>query len=515
MTAVLDEASHPVETPITYDFPMPDKNTLFYGDNLDVLPRIASESVDLIYLDPPFKSDRQYNVLFRTVKGDPASAQIHAFDDTWSWSIEAETTYQTFTAAPATSSELVTFLRAMFQVLGKSDMMAYLVMMAPRLVEMKRVLKQSGSIYLHCDPTSSHYLKLLMDSVFGVGHFQNEIIWQYSVGGRGKKHFARKHDVIFFYSKTDEFIFNEKDVRIPMDAGTKSFGGRLEEDEDGRKYRLVWGTGRKKLYKYYLDEGKLPEDVWPIQSIQSQDAERLGYPTQKPLALLDRIIKASSPPGGVVLDPFCGCGTAVDAAQALDRKWVGIDIAYIAIDLIRNRLIGRYGKDVRSTFGLDGIPQDNEGADALANSNKIDFERWAVSMVNGQPTKASGDEGIDGKVYFARSYKEPIDVGTCVVSVKAGGSLNPGMVRDLAGTVSGSGNQMGLLITRVQPTAGMVQEAQKHGSYIHEATGTIYPLIQLMMTDQLLTGDQPKIPSPLPPYQQASWAAASVAVPLF
>ena len=508
------EASRFAEHHIPTMFPMPNYNTLFYGDNLEVLPRIASDSVDLIYLDPPFKSDAQYNVLFRTLKGDPSSAQIHAFDDTWSWGVEAEAALASIEAG-SVPPEVAVFIHAMFSVLKKSDMMAYLVMMAPRLVEMRRVLRSTGSIYLHCDPTASHYLKLLMDAVFGVKFFQNEIIWQYSIGGRSRRYFPRKHDVIFFYTKSSDYVFNDKDVRVPMDAGTKSFGGRLEEDEDGRKYRLVWGTGRKKLYKYYLDEGKLPEDVWPIQSIQSQDAERLGYPTQKPLALLDRIVRASSPPGGVVLDPFCGCGTAVDAAQQLGRQWIGIDVAYIAIDLIRNRLVGRYGPDILSTFHTDGIPQDVEGAYALADANKIDFERWAVSMVHGQPTKASGDEGIDGNIFFAKTYKEPMDVGTCVVSVKGGGNLNPGMVRDLAGTVSGSGAQMGLLVTRVNPSAGMITEASKHGSYIHEATGTIYPKIQIMTVTELLDDKHPSIPSPLPPYMQATWAPASVAVQLF
>jgi hypothetical protein len=256
-------------------------------------------------------------------------------------------------------------------------------------------------------------------------------------------------------------------------------------------------------------------DVWDIDMVGRTSKERLGYPTQKPMALLDRIVRTSSPEGGVVLDPFCGCGTAVDAAQQLDRQWFGIDIAYIAVDLIRNRLIGRYGTDILSTFHIDGIPSDIEGANALAEANKIDFERWAVSLVRGQPTKASGDEGIDGNVFFARTYKEPLDVGVCVVSVKGGGTLYPSDVRDLAGTVAGSGAQMGLLITRGTPTDGMNREAVKHASYIHEATGTLYPKIQMVTVGQLLDGLEPKIPSPLPPYMQSTWAAGSVATPLF
>lgn len=511
--------------PISYVEPivcagMPDvPNLLFYGDNLDVLPRISTESVDLIYLDPPFKSDAKYNVLFRTLKGDLSSAQIHAFDDTWGWSIEAETVYQRTTTSPATPPELIMFLRAMFQVLGKSDMMAYLVMMAPRLIEMRRVLKSTGSIYLHCDPTASHYLKLLMDSLFP-RTFINEIIWHYSVGGKGTRYFARKHDVILFYSKTADYFFDGEAVAIPLtphkgSKSGKSFGGRMGVDETGRDYVEKWGTGKKKLYRYYLDEGKIPEDVWFIQSLQAGDKERLGYPTQKPRELLERIIASSCPSDGVVLDPFCGCGTAVDAAQSLGRRWIAIDIAYIAVDLIRNRLVGRYTKEILSSFVIDGIPQDIEGADALSAANKIDFERWAVSLVQGQPTKASGDEGVDGKIFFARTYKEPLDVGVCVVSVKGGEHLNPGMVRDLAGTVAGGGAQMGLLITRVQPTDGMVSEAAKHSSYVHEATGTLYPKVQIMTVAELLDGAQPKVPSPLPPYMQATWAPGSEAVRLF
>ena len=471
-------------------------NTLYYGDNLAVLPRIATESVDLIYLDPPFKSDRQYNAIFRTVTGDPAPAQIHAFDDTWSWGLDAEQTYTAITAGSVTP-DVAVFMRAMFTVLGKSDMMAYLVMMAPRLTEMRRVMKPTASIYLHCDPTASHYLKLLMDAVFGVKQFRNEIVWLYKTGGASKRYFARKHDTLLFYSKSDDYMFNFQKEKSYL---AHKYGFKNVEI-------LQDGGG------FYTNVGM--RDVWDIPALRGNQPETLGYPTQKPMALLERVIGASSNPGDVVLDPFCGCGTALDASQFLGRQWLGIDITYIAIDLIRNRLTGRYGAQIRDTFRIDGIPRDIESADDLAHRNKIDFERWAVSLVKGQPTKASGDEGIDGKIYFARTYKEPLDVGTCVVSVKGGENLNPGMVRDLAGTVSGSGAQMGLLITRVEPTEGMRSEASKHGSYIHEATGSIYPVLQILTTSQLLDEVQPKIPSPLPPYQQASWAPDSVAVPLF
>ncbi len=410
-------------------------------------------------------------------------------------------------------------MRAMFQVLGKSDVMAYLVMMAPRLVEMRRVLKLSGNIFLHCDPTASHYLKLLMDSIFGAQHFVNEIIWHYHSGGIPKGNFAKKHDVILSYCRTPDRYFDAEGASIPRNVCPECH--RLEDkwnhlkkhvDSDGRVYRTIKSAG--KVYSYYDDDPTISPDVWlGISHLQQKDPERLGYPTQKPLALLERIIKSSCPSDGVVLDPFCGCGTAVDAAQKLGRSWMGIDITYIAVDLITKRIRHRYG--AAATFSVDGIPQDAEGADALATANKIDFERWAVSMVKGQPTKASGDEGIDGKIFFARTYKEPLDVGVCVVSVKGGATVNPSAVRDLAGTVTGSDSQMGLLLTWVTPTDGMVKEAAKHGSYIHDATGMIYPKIQLLTVGQLLEGEQPKVPSPLPPYMQASWAPGSEAVSLF
>ena len=330
---------------------------------------LPAECVDLIYLDPPFKSDAQYNVLFQTHDGSKSQAQIHAFDDTWHWNQQADEEYDALTTGPA-PIEVATFIQAMRRVLGTSDMMAYLVMMAPRLIELRRVMKPTASIYLHCDPTSSHYLKLLMDSVFGAASFQNEIVWYYSHGGKGKTRFARKHDIILFYTRSKSYYFNGAAVAEPLtphksSKSGKNYGGRMGVDEDGREYTEKWGTGKKKLYRYYLDEGKIPEDVWLLQSLQSQDKERLGYPTQKPLGLLDRIIRASCPPDGIVLDPFCGCGTTVDAAQSIGNAWIGIDITYIAIDLIIKRLQHRYGDEILATFTTNGIPQDAEGADAL------------------------------------------------------------------------------------------------------------------------------------------------------
>jgi DNA modification methylase len=485
-------------------------NTLYYGDNLDVLPRIAADSVDLVYLDPPFKSNANYNVLFKSHKGDEASAQIHAFEDTWHWGPQAEDAYQSLTTGPA-SVEVATFVQAMRKILGTSDMMSYLVMMAPRLVEMRRVLKSTGSIFLHCDQTASHYLKLLMDAVFGPDQMRNEIIWFYPFAGRSRTTFSRKHDTIFWYSKTKDYVFNgdSPDVRIPISDKSVIHNYRYT-DEDGRKYRE---DPRKsgKTYRYYLDEGKIPEDVWTdIDSLHFELPERLGYPTQKPLKLLERIIAACSSPGDLVLDPFCGCGTAVDAAQKMDRRWIGIDITYIAVDLIIKRLRHRYGKEILTTFTTDGIPQDIEGAAALFDRNPFDFERWAVSMVNGQPNdKQVGDQGVDGRIRFDAGAD---DTGIAIVSVKGGHQLNPAMVRDLAGTMDHQKADMAVLVTMQPPTPGMIDAANQSGTYQLARTLSRYPKVQILTAPELLAGKRPSMPPVYLPYIQAKIKPDSEAV---
>lgn len=475
---------------------MLDKNTLFYGDNLDVLPRLESESVDLIYLDPPFNSEKQYNALFRTASGDLAPAQIHAFGDTWRWSLEVASACQAFVSNAGSPQDVVAFLQAMRTILRDSDMMAYLVMMAPRLVELRRVLKRTGSIYLHCDPTASHYLKLLMDVVFGPRNIRNEVIWSYRSGGGSKRHYGRKHDTLLFYGKdAKECVFYPDAVRVPYDA--------------------VIAESREDLFNPL---GKVSPDVWDISRPPNHSKEWLGYPTQKPLALLRRVLAGSSKEGDVVLDPFCGCGTAIDAAQEMGRNWIGIDVTILAVyAIVQQRLIPRYGREFVNTFNLDGVPREIEAADALAAKNKIDFERWAVMRVGGRPTKASGDQGVDGEILFARTYSDPPQMGKCLVSVKAGGTVPPSDMRDLLGTVTAEGAQMGVLITRIPiPTGkGIDDVIAKAGTYVHEATGTIYPKLQVLTIPQMFSGQEPKIPSRIAPNQQATWAPGSEAVPLF
>lgn len=337
-------------------------NKLICGDNLEVLATLDAESVDLIYIDPPFFSNRNYELIW----GD--EAEIRSFEDRWEGGIEV-----------------------------------YIDWMRQRVIELHRVLKQTGSFYLHCDWHAAHYLKVMCDDIFGYNKFVNEIIWCYSQGGKSKNHFGRKHDNIFYYCKSENYTFNGDAVRIEMKSGKTSFGGRLETDKDGRKYRLVYGTknakGETKYYKYYLDEGKIPEDYWTdINSLQSGVAERIGYPTQKPEKLLERIIKASSNKGDVVLDAFCGCGTSISVSQKLNRKWIGIDISPSAIALVKNRLAKIVNVEPEKIADIIGMPTS---VDQVKTFKPFDFQYWVVNEMRGTPSpKKVGDMGIDGLSLF-------------------------------------------------------------------------------------------------------------------
>jgi site-specific DNA-methyltransferase (adenine-specific) len=542
-----------------------DKNRLYYGDNLEVLRRsIQSESVDLVYLDPPFNSARNYNVIFSRDSGGTkqheadASAQIEAFEDTWTWTHETDNQYQEYVngGLPPRVADALTAMRTL---LGENDASAYLVNMAPRLVELHRVLKPSGSLYLHCDPTASHYLKILLDAIFDARHFRNEIIWQRSTGkSLQSTRLPTNHDVILFYGKTEKATWDPNEMFVPYDEANlddKTSSKYTHRDLDGRLYRLdslinpsndrpnltyeflgvtrVWRWTRERMQKAYEDgivvqnaPGRVPQmkryldeqrgrpisDVWTdIPPINSRAAERLGYPTQKPQALLERIITASTDPGAVVLDPFCGCGTTVDAAQKLARRWVGIDITYIAVDLIEKRLLNTYGSTIEGTYVVSGIPHDKAAAYALFKKNPFDFERWAVAMVGAQPNaKQVGDRGIDGVAKFPLGMKN--EVGRILVSVKGGAQLNPAMVRDLGGTVDAQKAELGVFICLNEPTKGMVDAVNHAGTYTHPANGQVYPKLQLITVPQLLAGTRPKLPPTYLPYIQAQRMAPTHAV---
>lgn len=523
----------------------PAKNQLFYGDNLDVLRRnVLDESVDLIYLDPPFNSNRSYNVLFKSHSGDEATAQIEAFDDSWHWSQQAEQTFDSLIGG-GSPQKVAEAIVAMRDLLGTNDVLAYLVMMTARLVELHRVLKPTGSLYLHCDPTASHYLKVVLDAIFGPTNFRGEITWVRTTTHNDAKRWSPNADILLYYGKTDRVTWNPVHTAHSDEYVASKY---RFQDPDGRRYRLdnmtspnprpnltfewmghapppngwrysrdtmqrlhdeglIWypdSKSKRPQFKRYLDEqaGVVVGNVWTdISPINSRAAERLGYPTQKPLVLLERIIAASSNPGDVVLDPFCGCGTAVDAAQKLGRRWVGIDITFLSIDLIRKRLRNTYGDEIEGTYEVHGIPADLDGARALFWENPFDFERWAVSLIDAQPNeKQVGDQGIDG---VARFHADETRIGRVLVSVKGGKQLNPAMVRDLVGTVQRERAEMGILITLGPATRGMVDEAQKSGTYDNDWTGSSYPKVQIVTAGDLLAGKRPRMPTAILPYVKA------------
>ncbi|MGB9004937.1 MAG: site-specific DNA-methyltransferase, partial [Candidatus Aminicenantales bacterium] len=396
------------------------KNVLYYGDNLDILRRyIADESIDLVYLDPPFKSSQNYNVLFKEKNGSQAASQIRAFEDTWTWSQDDEAIYADLVTKGGKVSDC---LQAFRTFLGPCDMLAYLVMMAPRLAELRRVMKPTGSIYLHCDPAASHYLKMLMDGVFGPERFINEIVWRRTnAKGLAFTRFAGNHDTILRYSRDDKWTWNPAYTEHDPEYLRKFY--RYIEQSTGRRYRLadltnpnknrpnltyeflgitrVWrwtkermmeayqkgfivqsAAGRVPALKRYLDEqeGTPVDDIWTdILPVQAQAQERLGYPTQKPEALLERIIKASSNEGDLVLDPFCGCGTTIAAAQKFKRRWIGIDITHLAITLIKKRLLDAFGTEAQ--FNVIGEPTSLPDAAALAEADRYQFQYWALGLV--------------------------------------------------------------------------------------------------------------------------------------
>lgn len=512
-------------------------NRLYYGDNLTVLRNeIQSESVDLIYLDPPFNSQANYNVLFRSPTGEQSHAQIEAFGDTWHWGEEAERAFDEVMMGG--NAQVAEMLRAFRSFLRENDMMAYLTMMAVRLLELHRVLKPTGSMYLHCDPTASHYLKVLMDGVLGAEMFRNEITWKRTTTHSDSKTWSRVSDTIFFYTRgrvftwttpraphSDEYVaskyrYDDGEGKYRLDNMTspnprpnmmyewKGFsfpdkGWRYSKetmaklDAEGRiwyplKKDGAFDLSKRPQLKRYLEEmqGGVIGDVWTdVPPINSQAQERLGYPTQKPLALLERIITASSKKGDVVLDPFCGCGTAVHAAHKLKRNWVGIDITHLAISLIEKRL-----KDAFPgiEYEVHGTPKDLEGARALAAQDKYQFQWWAVSLVNAVPfggKKKGADSGIDGLIYFKPEGKT---TEKAIVSVKGGDNVSVAMVRDLAHVVDREKAKIGVFISLAEPTGPMRTEAVKAGYY--KTIYGEYPKIQILTMEDLFGGKQPNIP---------------------
>lgn len=545
--------------PLVRNVPLPrglsdtDGNVLYYGDNLPVLrDYIADASVDLVYLDPPFNSRANYNVLFAE-HGKRSAAQIQAFEDTWTWDDPAA---YVFTETVEAGGAVADALRAFKVLLGESDMLAYLAMMAPRLVELRRVMRKTASIYLHCDPSASHYLKLLMDAIFDPRNFVNEIIWKrsdaHNDSGQGAKHLGRIHDVLLHYAMSmPDMVANP--IHTPLSKETAD-GWYKHIDPDGRRFNLADVTGpggaakgnphyeflgvtrfwrysqprMQQLYdmglivqskpgavpaqKRYLDESKgvSLQDMWtdipmlrglssrPEQLGMPARGERLGYATQKPEALLDRILLMSSNEGDLVLDPFCGCGTTIASAQRLGRRWIGIDVTHLAIGLIKKRLTDAYGLPVIKTYRVIGEPTDLAGAADLAESDPFQFQAWALDLVGARvagSNKRGPDHGIDGRLYF---HDEGPGGKTkqIIFSVKAGG-VSVSHVRDLVGVLQREDAEIGVLLSLNAPTAPMRAEAASAGFYTSPAIDVMCPRMQLLTIKGLLDGtERLQYPSP-------------------
>jgi DNA modification methylase len=529
---------------------------LYFGDNLDILRRyIEPESVDLVYLDPPFKSNQDYNVLFAEQDGSRAAAQIKAFEDTWQWDLAAEAAFRDVVEQGGRVSLV---MQAMRTFLGESDMLAYLSMMAPRLVELCRVLKPTGSIYLHCDPTASHYLKLLMDAIFGPGRFLNEIVWKRTHAHSSSQRYGPVHDIILFYSKGEHPTWTN--LRVAHDPGyvAKHFthtdpttgrafqpitltGSGIRHGDSGKPWRgidptqvgrhwalpgsilaaigvngktvqdkldaldaagmIYWpdksgGTPRLKWYADQLEGTALP-DVWTdIAPISAKATERLGYPTQKPEPLLERIIRASSNEGETVLDPFCGCGTAIVVAQRLGRRWIGIDITHLAVTLIKHRLQDSFGNEAMQRYSVIGEPVSLPDAQELADADRYQFQWWAVGLVGARPVpadqKKGADKGIDGRLYF---HDEGSSAKTkqVILSVKSG-HTDVSHVRDLRGVIEREKAALGVLISMQQPTTAMRTEAASAGFYESPGWRTTHPRLQLLTVEDLLRGKRIDMP---------------------
>lgn len=522
------------------------RKALYYGDCLEILRKYFHEPcIDLVYLDPPFNSNRDYNVLFKEQTGAPAEAQVKAFTDTWKWSPDLFAEWDAFVDT-CPNQPLVSLMQSFVQYLKRNDVTAYLARMTPRLYELHRVLKPTGSLYLHCDPAASHYLKVILDLIFGPTKFRSEIIWKRSHSHNSAKRYGPIHDVMLYYSKGDDYFWG--DVRIDYaDAYVGKFfkfddkdgrgvywtgditGSGTRKGETGQVWRGfdVTAKGRHWMYppsvldtldadkrvywpkdagwpkfKRYLAEARgvplqdIFDDIFGLSTMGAVKDERLGYPTQKPLALLKRILGASSKPGDVVLDPFCGCGTTIMAAQELGRRWIGIDITATATSLIEARLFDSFGiKNGKNDYDIIGLPTAESEAIELANRDKHEFQKWAISLVpRAMPwqEKKGADAGVDGFVRFqfpTRTLKKgevPGKTELVIISVKGGHSVGVDRVRELCEVVKDNKAAMGFMILLDPPTKPMVDWAGKQGFVDAPNGGPKVPKIQIRTVAQLI-----------------------------
>ncbi|MCY4540309.1 MAG: DNA methyltransferase [Chloroflexi bacterium] len=542
------------------------KNTLYYGDNLDILRSreyFPNECVDLIYLDPPFNSNRNYNVLFKAESGADSEAQITAFEDTWHWGETALATY--FDLVQDAPAQVSTAIKALMDLIGHNQMMAYLVMMAARLIELQRVLKATGSLYLHCDPTASHYLKILLDAIFGTKNYRNHITWKRTGSHGGSRKWGPISDNIFFYTKNESYVWNKVyqaydqqyiDTYYRYDDERGQYrlvtltGAGTRQGDSGRPWRGVdptdsgrhWAIPKASLLAAYPDrdlsalsvqdrldlldeaglvywpkQGKVPQQkryldeaegvliqdiISDIRPLGSHAKERLSYPTQKPEALLERIIRASSNEGDIVLDPFCGCGTTIAAAHKLNRRWIGIDITHLSIALQKYRLQNQFELVSGSDYDVIGEPVTVDAARALAhdpdNEGRYQFEWWALSLIGAKPTngqsgsrkgKKGADRGIDGIINFFEEEASGKPIAATVVAQVKSGRVTSRDIRDLKGAVEREGAAIGVFITLEKPTQPMQKEALAAGYYESPSRqGKRYRKIQILSIGDLLEG---------------------------
>jgi len=517
-------------------------NVLYFGDNLDILGEyVEDESVDLIYLDPPFNSRAQYNLLFERPGSDLESAQAGAFRDTWTWGADAEWSYKETMKLGGSTARIVDALRS---ALHESDMMAYLCMMTIRLHALHKKLKTTGSLYLHCDATAAHYLKIVLDGIFGTENFRSEITWKRTTShGNVSRNYGAVADHILFYTRSDDYTWNqayspfEKAYIEEKFRGTDSNGRRWQsvtlrnpsvrpnlrypyKASNGKIYQPHpngWSCDPERMRKYdredrlhfpekddgklrlkmYLDEspGVKVQNIWSdIPAVNSQAQERIGYPTQKPLALLERIIHVSSNAGDLVLDPFCGCGTTIEAAQQAGRQWIGIDVAVHAIKIIEARLEGladRIGADVK--YRVEGMPRDFESAKRLAEKDKYQFQWWANYLFNPhalREQKRGADRGIDGELFFPNGPGRPW--GKMLTSVKGGENVGPSAVRDFARVLDREKAEMGLFICLYAATRAMTIEATSLG-FADIVHGDI-PRLQIVSIEEWFRKKVPILP---------------------
>jgi DNA modification methylase len=483
------------------------------------------------------------NRFYKDESGSEAEAQILAFEDTWHWNNDTNDQLERLRER---GDKLAQLLETLVSVLGRNQMTAYLVMMTARLLELHRVLKPTGSLYLHCDPTASHYLKMILDMIFGVMNFKNEIVWQrINAKGNVQRKFGAIHDIILVYAKklgneqwnqlyrSLDPVYIEKSYNL-IEEGTgrrymsdnltapmsRASAGQIYEwkgkrppatrcwvyakekmEELEAQGRLIYsGTGYPR-FKRYLDENlgeKIP-DIWTDINIAFGN-ESLGYPTQKPVALLERIIQSSSHPGDVILDPFCGCGTAIHAAQKLGRRWIGIDITYLATSLIKNRLFGAFGIEAKKDYDLIGEPTTLSDAQHLAKQDRYQFQWWALGLLPARPFggqanskqgKKGADTGIDGIMTFRDSKEGDKRI---IVQVKSG-KVKSGDIRDLHGTVEREKNAViGVFVTLESPTQAMEVEAMECGYYHSSGFNRKYRKIQIFTIEQLLEGQKLDFP---------------------